>query len=97
LGQGDQQRRLGWIQARGFLAEPRYRPGADAFKVSAIGRMAEVKRQDRVLVQAALQGQRHPHLSQLSGPASGGAIFKQPRDLQVRVDPPDRARPFSSA
>ena len=81
LRQSDQQRRLAQRQAARLLAEIGERSGADAFEIAAIGREAEIEREDFVLGEGALDLDRAHDLPQLRREAALGARFEQPRNL----------------
>ena len=67
LRQGDEEGRLGGRQAARLLAEPGEARGADALEVAAVGGEGEVEREDRVLVEPALEGQGDADLAELAG------------------------------
>src|SRR5262249_60586027 len=79
--QGHQQRRLAQGQAARLLAEIGERGRARAFEIAAIGREAEIEREDLVLGERALELDRADHLPQLGGEAALGAWLEQPRYL----------------
>ena len=69
LRQRDEERGLGGGEAAGLLAEPGEARGADALEVAAVGGEGEVEAEDRVLVEAALEGEGDAHLAELAGGA----------------------------
>ena len=81
LRQGDQHGRLAQRQAARLLAEISERSRAHAFEVAAIGREAEIERQDFVLGERALDLDRAHHLSQLGSQGAFHAWLKKPGHL----------------
>ena len=81
LRQGHQQGRLPERQAARLLAEIGERCRAHAFEIAAIGREAEIERQDLVLGERALDLERAHHLAQLRGEAAFASRLEQPRHL----------------
>ena len=81
LRQRDEERRLGRSQAARLLAEPGEGSGADALEVAAVGGERQVELEDRVLVEPALQRQRHADLAELAPDGAGRAVLEQARDL----------------
>ena len=81
LRQRDQQRGFRERQPPRLLAEIGERCGADAFEIAAIGREAEVEREDLVLAQRALELDRAHHLAKLGDEAPLAARLQQPRHL----------------
>ncbi len=83
LRQRDQQRRLAQRQAARLLAEIGERGGAHAFEVAAIGRKAQIEREDLVLAQSSLDLDRAHDLAQLGREAAFGARLQKPRHLHA--------------
>ncbi len=67
----DQQRRFGEREAPRLLAEIGVRGGAHAFEIAAIGRKAEIEREDVVLAERAFELDRAHRLPQLCEEACG--------------------------
>ena len=77
----DQHRGLAERKAPRLLAEIGERCGARAFEIAAVGREAEIEREDLVLGQRALELHRAHRLAQLGEEGAVGARLEQPRDL----------------
>ena len=102
LRQGDEQRGLGGGQPARLLAEPGEAGGADALEVAAVGREGEVEREDRVLVEPALEGEGDADLAELAGERAGRALLEQAGDLHrerraAGDDPARGERPGAAA
>ncbi len=83
LRQRDEQRGFREIEAPRLLAEIGERGGADAFEIAAIGREAEIERQDLVFPERALKLDRAHDLAQLGGERALVARLEQTRHLHA--------------
>ena len=81
LRERDEEGGLGGGEAAGLLAEPGEARGAHALEVAAVGGEGEVEPEDRVLVEAALEGEGDAHLAELAAEGAGRAFLEEAGDL----------------
>ena len=98
LRQRHQQRRFRQRQPPRLLAEIGERGGANAFEIAAIGREAEVEREDLVLAQRALELDRAHHLAKLGDEAAlACAAPAAARPAWSASSAPDTMRPLATS